>query len=65
MTFNSQEAFTWFDGPTAGTAFVNSIPSQRVIAELLYSVHRQLTTTFASTIAMIYKPLPSRCPTAT
>ena len=40
------EVMSWFNGPVAGAAFINALPSQHVLLELLFAAHRNLNYTF-------------------
>jgi hypothetical protein len=40
------EVTGWFTGPVGGAAFINALPSQQVLLELLFAAHRNLKYTF-------------------
>ncbi|XKH57863.1 hypothetical protein LG293_07025 [Citricoccus nitrophenolicus] len=40
------EVMSWFSGPVAGAAFINALPSQQVLLELLFAAHRNLEYRF-------------------
>ena len=44
--FEPEEASRWFQGPIDGTSFIAALPTQQVIAHLLYAAHRDSTYRF-------------------